>query len=91
MAKKEQIAINRSERLSEIDVELDAAMERLDETNVRIDDVLTSFDPPEASEESEGAETFDDGADSHGGNDVEDDADEDEAPDEDDEDADSSE
>ena len=85
MAKKERIAINRSEHLSEIDLELDAAMERLDETNVRIDDVLSSFDLPEANGETEDAS--DDKEESDGGGDRDAGADEDEAPDEDEEDA----
>lgn len=83
MAKKARIVINRSEQLSVFDSELDAAMERLDETNVRIDEVLSSFDPPEESGESEDA--FDEESDGDG--DLEAGADEDEAADEDEEDA----
>jgi hypothetical protein len=91
MAKKEHVAINRGERLSEIDSELDAAMERLDQTNERIDDVLTSFNLPEASEGAEDASDDDEGSDSDGDLEADADADEDEAADENGEDADSAE
>lgn len=54
MAKKNKIPFNRSERLLEVDSELDAAMETLDETNQRVDGLLAAFEKPDDSGE-EGA------------------------------------
>lgn len=55
MAKKNKIPFNRSERLLEVDSELDAAMEVLDETNQRVDGLLADFDKPDDDGGEEGA------------------------------------
>ena len=43
MSKKETIQFNRPVQLTDIDLELDAAMERLDGANIRIDELLTTI------------------------------------------------
>lgn len=50
MSKKEKIVFQNPSELDEIDGELTAAMDCLDETNKRIEDLLQTFAPPELQE-----------------------------------------
>lgn len=61
MIKKKAVEFSKSEDIAEVDQELDAAMERLTETNERIDNVLTGIEnPEEEAEEHEGKQENDD-------------------------------
>ena len=44
MSKKKSVQLNRSKSLTDIDSELDDAMELLDDSNKNIDDLLHSFE-----------------------------------------------
>ncbi len=44
MAKKKRVAFNRTEDLAAVDSELDTAMERLDDSNDRIGEILSRFE-----------------------------------------------
>lgn len=55
MAKKTKVTLNRSEDLADIDEELDAAMQRLSDTNERVGEALESFAPEEAAAAEGGA------------------------------------
>lgn len=46
MTKKERIEISRSDEMAAVDAELEEAMGRLDETNSRVDRLLTEYFPP---------------------------------------------
>lgn len=41
---KKKVPLNRSEELESVDVELDAALDRLDDANQRIDTLLTTIE-----------------------------------------------
>jgi hypothetical protein len=45
MAKKERIEIPRSDEMAAVDAELEEALGRLDETNSRVDRLLTEYFP----------------------------------------------
>lgn len=47
MARKNKIALHRSDDLEEVDAELDVAMSDLDATNERVTDLLGSYTPDE--------------------------------------------
>ncbi len=47
MAKKEKISLNRSTDFHEVDTELSEAMQALEQTNARIDNLLGEFTPSE--------------------------------------------
>ena len=53
MPPKNSMPISKSDQLSEVDAELESAMERLSKTNEGIEDLLTRFEDPEAYEETE--------------------------------------
>ena len=55
MDPKEKLPFSKSDKLAEVDAELESAMERLTETNERIDGVLLSAleDKPEEEEREE--------------------------------------
>lgn len=53
MAKKDKVQFQNSDELDAVDMELAEAMERLDETNTRIVEVLRTYEP--SSPESAGA------------------------------------
>jgi hypothetical protein len=46
MAKKDKVQFQNSDDLDSVDVELAEAMERLDETNTRVVEVLRTYEPP---------------------------------------------
>jgi hypothetical protein len=46
MAKKDKVQFQYSDDLDSVDSELAEAMERLDLTNTRVDELLRDFDPP---------------------------------------------
>jgi len=56
MGKKQKISLNRSDQLESIDAELGAALERLDDVNERIDDLLTTLAPADSAEEKPAVE-----------------------------------
>ncbi|MBI5095868.1 MAG: hypothetical protein HZB26_25970 [Candidatus Hydrogenedentes bacterium] len=49
MAKKEKIAIQRDATLELVDAELDSAMSQLDGANQKVEELLSSFVPPDAT------------------------------------------
>ena len=53
MAKKDKIALNRSDDMEAVDAELSAAMETLDSTNNRVVEILETYAPPPESEPDE--------------------------------------
>lgn len=54
MVPKGRSPLSKSDRLAEVDAELESAMERLTETNERIDGLLSDFeDKPEEEEPEE--------------------------------------
>lgn len=52
MAKKQKVALNLSKDLESIDAQLDEAMDRLNDVNDRIDDLLHGEEPDEADQEN---------------------------------------
>lgn len=53
MPPKNSTPIAKSDQLSEVDAELESAMEHLSKTNEGIEDLLTRFEDPEVYEERE--------------------------------------
>jgi hypothetical protein len=58
MSKKDKIVFQNPSDLDDIDGELTAAMDCLDETNKRIEDLLQTFAPPEPQEGVAAEPTF---------------------------------
>ena len=56
MDPKEKLPFSKSDKLAEVDAELESAMERLTETNERIDGVLSALEDKPEEEEREEAE-----------------------------------
>ena len=56
MDPKEKLPFSKSDKLAEVDAELESAMQRLTETNERIDGVLSGFEDEAEEEEPEEAE-----------------------------------
>lgn len=56
MDPKEKLPFSKSDKLAEVDAELESAMERLTETNERIDGVLSGIEDEAEQEEPEEAE-----------------------------------
>ncbi|MCH8204243.1 MAG: hypothetical protein IID09_03720 [Candidatus Hydrogenedentes bacterium] len=56
MDPKEKLPFSKSDKLAEVDAELESAMERLTETNERIDGVLSGIEDEAEEEEPEEAE-----------------------------------
>ena len=56
MEPKEKLPLSKSDKLAEVDADLESAMERLAETNERIDGLLSGFEDEPEEEEPEEAE-----------------------------------
>ncbi len=56
MDPKEKLPLSKSDKLAEVDAELESAMKRLTETNERIDGVLSGFDEDAEEDGPEEAE-----------------------------------
>lgn len=57
MPENDEIVINKQTKLSQVDEELDVAMNALTDANDRIDDLLARFEDGPESESEEGADT----------------------------------
>jgi len=58
MSKKDKIVFQNPSELDDIDGELTAAMDCLDETNKRIEDLLQTFAPPDPQESTVAGAAF---------------------------------
>ena len=56
MEPKEKLPLSKSDKLAQVDAELESAMERLTETSERIDGLLSSLEDEPEEEEPEEAE-----------------------------------
>lgn len=56
MEPKEKLPLSKSDKLAEVDAELESAMERLTKTNERIDGLLSGLEGEAEEEEPEEAE-----------------------------------
>ena len=53
MEPKEKLPLSKSDKLAEVDAELESAMDRLAKTNARIDGLLSSFEDEAEEDTSE--------------------------------------
>ncbi len=60
MDPKERLPLSKSDKLAEVDAELESAMDRLAETNERIDGLLSGFEDEAEEDEAEAGEVVQD-------------------------------